>query len=356
MSRTTTRLWTVCSLAACAVVVAYCGFAAQFALAQSPKSSPDVVIYRGSYPGWPWIDRTPGGTLLCVWREGTQHMYSPTGKVMLSKSLDGGKTWSAASTIVDAPAIDDRNAAILAISDTDWLVCYNTYTHDALSCTMTVRTTDAGAAWSKPQPVSRMDARTRAAAIKLSTSELLLPYYKAPGNQSLAALSNDDGRTWTTVEVPNTAELVGDEWSVVELPDHRLAGIIRNSAPGSDGSFFLTTSSDRGRTWSAPQKTNLRDHRSTSPAQIFLHQGKPWVLYDDARMVSGAMATSNDPNLLVWNVETRLKAFQYRADGKPITDGGYPVSARTVGKQRLIVDYVIDADRHTIEGYFVTLP
>jgi predicted neuraminidase len=349
-------LQVIYSVVACAIAAAAWGATADSPLPGTVKSAPDVVIYQGVYPAWPWIDRTSGGTLLCVWREGTQHMYSANGKVMLSKSGDGGKTWSAATTIVDAPTIDDRNTAILAISDSDWLVCYNTFTRDSISCSMTLRTSDAGRTWSKPQPLSAADTRTRAAAIKLSTGELLLPYYKAPGNGSLAALSNDNGRTWTTVEIANTAELVGDEWSAIELPDGRLAGIIRNSAPSTDGSLFVTTSRDRGRTWSVPRRTNLRDQQSTSPAHIFLHQGKPWVLYDDARMVSVALATTDDPNLLVWNVAGRLKAFQYRADGKPIVDGGYPASAATTGKQRLIVDYVIDGDRRAIVGYFVTMP
>ena len=36
--------------------------------------------------------------------------------------------------------------------------------------------------------------------------------------------------------------------------------------------------------------------------------------------------------------------------------GGYPASAVAAGKQRLIVDYVIDGNRHAIVGYFVRLP
>lgn len=352
------RIHSVVRPLAMLALVAAASITAGLAKAQEAiKSTPDVVIYQGEYPAWPWIDKTPSGKLLCVWREGTQHMYSATGKAMLSQSDDGGKTWSRASTIVDAPEIDDRNVAILALSDTDWLVCYNTFTSAGKSCVMTLRTVDGGKSWSEPQPINPLlDARTRAAAVRLSTGELVLPYYKSPGNQALAALSNDNGSTWTTVVVPNTAGFVGDEWSIVEMPDHSLAGIIRNSAPKNDQLLYITKSTDKGRSWSTPAKTNLHDTFMNSPAQIFLHNGRPWVLYDNTRMVSVALATSDDPNLLQWNVDQQIVPYQYRKDRRPLKDGGYPASVALSGNRRLIVDYVRDGDFHAIVGYYVDLP
>ena len=320
------------------------------------KSAPDTVVYNGTYPGWPWIDKTPSGKLLCVWREGTAHGYSASGRVMLSTSVTSGTSWSAASTIVDAALIDDRNAAIAAFSDTDWLICYNTYTSGGVSRAMTTRTTNGGVTWTPPQAISPLDARTRAAPIKLSTGNLILPYYEnSPSPKSLAALSDNNGQTWTTVEVPNGPGFLGDEWSIVEMPDHSLAGIVRNTGDGS-GYLYMTKSTDWGQSWSTPVQTNLRDTRLTSPAQIFLHDGKPWVLYDDARMVSVAMATTNDPNLITWDIDQKVTPYQYRADGQPISDGGYPCSVALSGGQRLIVDYVIDGGTRAINGYVVSLP
>lgn len=48
------------------------------------KSTPDVVIYEGTYPGWPWICAGSDGALYCAFREGTEHGFSPSGKIMLS--------------------------------------------------------------------------------------------------------------------------------------------------------------------------------------------------------------------------------------------------------------------------------
>jgi hypothetical protein len=356
--------WTICAylrfglsvvLAAGAML---CGDAS--AVGQgSVKTSPDVVIYRGTYPAWPWIAKTPGGKLLCVWREGTEHVYSAAGEVLFSQSQDEGKTWSAARAIVDTPQVDDRNTAIMALSDTHWMLCYNTYTSNALSLAMTSHTVDAGLTWSASQPVSSLDARTRAAPILLSSGALILPYYEVkPDPGSLAALSNDKGETWATVRVPDAPDLLADEWSIAEMPNRSLVGIIRNDKPGNDRSLYVTRSTDGGTSWSIPQKTNLRDGQAActgSPAQLFLCNGKPWVLYDDMRMVSVALATTDDPNLIVWKIDKRLPAYRYRADQKPIEDGGYPSSISLSNNRRLIVDYLIDGGVRSIVGYYVVL-
>ena len=322
----------------------------------SLKSKPDVVVYRGMYPGWPWVTRTPGGKLVCVWREGERHVFSAAGKLMLSTSDDQGRAWSKPRTFHDEPGIDDRNVAILALSDTDWLVAFNTYTADNKSRVFTLRTGDGGQSWAKPQLICDFDARTRAAPLKLSTGELVLPFYREPNIQSFAAVSGDDGKTWKLVEIENHEGFLGDEWDACELPDGRLVGIIRNSAPKNDGTFYKIESRDRGHAWTRPVRTNLRDTRSTSPAQIFRHQGRPVVLYSDARMVSVAMAVSDDPQLIQWQVNERFPCYRYREDGRPIVDSSYPVSVSVGGNRRFIVDYQHDGEDHLVTGYFVDLP
>ena len=89
----------------------------------APKSQPDVLIYQGTYPGWPWVSRCPNGTLVCAWREETQHGFSAVGRLMLSQSRDDGKRGSPAVTFLDVPGVDDRNVAIQCESDLEWLVC-----------------------------------------------------------------------------------------------------------------------------------------------------------------------------------------------------------------------------------------
>lgn len=322
----------------------------------APKTQPDVVLFRGNYPGWPWIARTPSGKLVATFREGAEHGYSPGGHVLLCESADGGQNWTTAKNVADEKDVDDRNAAVLALSDDDWIVSYNTYTSNQVSRPMVVRTHDAGRTWSAPQLVADLDARTRGGAIKLSSGELLLPIYRAQGNGSLCARSEDNGKTWQIVELMDVEGYVGDEWSLAEVSPGRIVGIHRNNHASRDGFLWRTVSTDAGKTWSAPQRTNVQTQRHAAPAQILMQNGRPILAYADRRMVSISLVTTEDPELLNWDLERKLSVAQYLPDGSPISDAGYP-SAVAVGENRLLViDYEITEEEHLVTGYFVDLP
>lgn len=320
------------------------------------KSQPDVIVYRGGYPGWPWVAKAGAGKLVCVWRDDSVHGFSASGKVMWSESRDNGKTWAAGRIVVDEPGVDDRNAAVVQLPDGAWMVCYNTYTSKAVSRSNVVVSKDRGAHWTRPVTIADLDARTRAAPLALSSGDLLIPFYKAPGNGALAARSSDGGKTWDVAGVPDVKGFVGDEWTALEVEPGRLIGIIRNSGVPRDGYFWKTESRDGGRRWSRPVKTNVQSARHPSPAHLDLHGKTPVLTYADRRMVSVSMVTTRDHEFARWDVEKRLPCYQYRPDGKPIRDGSYPVSVAVGRHRRFIVDYEIRPEGKQIAGYFVDLP
>lgn len=321
-----------------------------------PKTNPDLLIYQGDYPGWPWITKTRSGTLHCVWREGTRHDFCPQGRLMLSSSQDAARTWSAARVILDEPGVDDRNVAIVELPNRDLLATYNTYTESRVSLAMSIRSTDGGQTWSKPASIGEPNTRTKAAAVVLGNGTLVLPFYIAPGSGALAAVSTDNGHQWRTVRVPDTEGFVGDEWDLIEVQPGRLVGIVRNSHPQSDGTFWVTESRDDGVSWSVPRRSNARSQRHTSPPQLTIHQGRPLLVYSNRRMVSVCLARTSDPHFLKWDVEHQVECFRYNADESPIADGSYPVSVELDGNRRFVVDYEIREKSHAIAGYFVDLP
>ncbi len=322
---------------------------------EAVKSRPDVILHRGGYPGWPWITRTSKGRLVCVFRDDGVHGFSPTGKILWTASDDGGNTWAPAQVVVDQPGVDDRNAAVVELPDGTLMVPYNTYTKDHLSQAMVICSKDRGATWARPRPIAELDARTRGAPIALTSGDLVIPIYKAPGNQSIAARSSDGGNTWELSHIENTEGFVGDEWVVVEAEKGRIVGIIRENGT-RDGYFWKTESRDGGRTWQRPVKTNVRDARSTSPAHLDLEGTRPLLTYADRRMVSVSMVTTDDLDFCRWDLEGRMLCYQYRPDGKPIADASYPVSVAVGEHRRLIVDYEIRPEGKWIAGYFVDLP
>ena len=334
---------------------------AQVCAAQAPdvayqKTKPDVIVYDGKYPGWPWIAAGASGTLYCVWREGTIHDYSADGRIMLAQSSDRGRTWTAPRVIIDQPGVDDRNVAIVELPNGELLVNYNTYTASKESLAMTARSSDGGKTWAASQPVGIPNTRTRAAAVVLSNGDLLLPLYVAPGNGAIAALSYNNGRNWESIPIPNADGFVGDEWTALEVEPKRIIGISRNNADGSDGYFWVTASTDRGKTWSVPVKSNVQSERYPSPAQLCLHGTTPTLVYSDRREVSVAAAKTSDPSFVTWDVERRIGAYQYNPDGTAIPDGSYPCSVQVTSKIRLIVDYEIGPSGGRITGYYCTFP
>ena len=97
------------------VVGAAAGLHSLAPLAAEPKgvkSRPDVIVYKGRYPGWPWVARAGPGRLVCAFRDDSVHDFSPTGKVLFTSSADDGKTWAPATVVADEPGVDDRNAAV----------------------------------------------------------------------------------------------------------------------------------------------------------------------------------------------------------------------------------------------------
>jgi len=244
------------------------------------KSRPDVIVYRGGYPGWPWVTRIGPQRLMCVFRDDSVHDFSPTGRVLWTASEDDGRTWTPAQVVCDEPDVDDRNAAVAALPDGTLMVCYNTYTKQRVSRSLVTLSRDRGATWSRPTLIADLDARTRAAPLPLASGEILIPFYRAPGNGSLAALSGDGGKQWTVHAVPDPPGFLGDEWSVLEVEKNRIVGIIRNSG-AHDGYFWKTESRDGGRRWDPPVKTNVRDARSTSPAHLDWHGRTPVLTYAD---------------------------------------------------------------------------
>lgn len=320
------------------------------------KTKPDVVIYDGTYPGWPWIAAGASATLYCVWREGTIHDYSADGRIMLAQSSDKGRKWSGPKVIIDEPNVDDRNVAIVELPNGELLVSYNTYTAAKESQAMVARSSDGGRTWAKSESIGVPNTRTRAAAIVLSNGDLLLPLYTAPGNGAIAALSYNNGRNWESVAVPNTDGFLGDEWTALEVEPKRIIGVSRNNVPQSDGFFWVTQSTDRGKTWSVPQKTNVQSERYPSPAQLCMHGTTPTLIYSDWREVSVAAAKTTDPNFVTWDVDHRFRCYQYNAEGAAVPDGGYPCSVQVTSRIRLIVDYEIGGAGGKITGYYCTFP
>ncbi|MCA9438397.1 MAG: exo-alpha-sialidase, partial [Candidatus Omnitrophica bacterium] len=273
-----------------------------------------------------------------------------------AKSDDGGETWSEAKVIADKENVDDRNVAIAELPNGDLLVNYNTYTEEAVSQAMFIRSGDGGETWSAPRPLPVPDSRTKSSAKVLSNGWILIPLYLDPGRAAVAAISKDDGETWEGITLSNTEGFVGDEWDLIEPEPGRLIGLSRNDHEERDRFIYKFESHDYGMTWETPVKTNIQTGRHAAPIQLFYQNGVPTVIYPDQRMVSVSAIFTRDPEYLEWNLDQALPCYVYNEDRSPIPDGSYTVSAPTGANERLIVDYEIREQSKRVTGYFVEFP
>ena len=77
----------------------------------SPKSTNNF-----RYNAWPTVITLSDGSLLAAWSGERFKHICPFGKVMVSRSLDGGYSWTTPYCVQDTP-LDDRDAGLLQVGD-----------------------------------------------------------------------------------------------------------------------------------------------------------------------------------------------------------------------------------------------
>ena len=345
----------------------------------------DIVIFSGNYPAWPWVTRDDGGRLYCIFREDglanrpdTGHGFTPVGRLYLASSDDRGHTWSQAKVIVDNEGLDDVGMGIVATPDGELLINYYSRFGPSGSRSQAwfTRSRDGGLSWEPSVPTSAEDTRSRGAPLVMSDGSILVPIYRSmfsdAGHQSIAAVSVDGGHTWSNHCVPNTPNGEANEWTALEVEPGRIIGLHRVEGTENAGYLWKTESRDRGRTWTRPLRTNVRDATSSSPPQLDFHGERVVLTFADRRMVSVAMATTDDPDFVDWDLDHSVRCFQYRADGHAIADASYPCSVTVGPHRRLVVDYEIESaitpspdvildyevsqERKQITAHFVDVP
>ena len=351
------------------------------------KATPDVIVHQrkgyelkrsGTYPAWPWVTRARKNRLVCVFREGLRHNHNPPPylpeTVMLSESLDDGRTWSPARIVAGSSDEFCRNAAVTCLPDGTLMVIYGAFVPASTTAyAKVICSKDGGDSWTEPVTIAD-NCGTRGAPIALSSGDILLPMYgpcredtveggTGETGNVVAARSSDQGRTWEIHPVPNPDALPEDEWSICEVEKGRVVGIT-HFRQQEDGCYFKTESRDGGRTWEVPVKTNVTQAnpsawpgRNGGPPQIEMHGRTPVLTYTDHRLLSVSMVRTTDPQLRFWDVADRVNCYTYPEE---LSDGGYPCSVAIGARRRFIVDYEIRAgntvDGMWIAGYFVDLP
>jgi len=208
--------------------------------------------------------------------------------ILLRRSTDKGRTWTAPVKIADVPGPKAKNIVALerkqanpddvtynnavAIPDSNGAVHF-LFCLEYARC-FYLRSDDDGATWSKPVEITaafdqfrpeydwKVLATGPAHGIQLRTGRLVVPVWLALGTAGnghspsvTASIYSDDlGRTWRRgdIVVPNTEETPNpNETVVVQLADGRVMFNVRNHSPSHRR--LVTVSDDGATRWSRPR-------------------------------------------------------------------------------------------------------
>ena len=274
------------------VCVAVCGAALFSAHAAAPFIE-KLDLFKAGDDGYkqqhiPGVVVTAKGTVL-AWCEARRKGGDwDTIDVLLRRSTDDGKTWSAVQKVSDVPGPKAKNPVSLRMTNVDpkdvtynnpVLIADRDGTVHMLFCLEYMRcfyrrSSDDGVTWSAPVEITAAFEKFRAAydwkvlatgpdhGIQLKNGRLLVPVWLATGTggnahrPSVAAtiFSDDGGKNWSAGEiaVPCTDEWVNpSETLAIELADGRVMLNARSESPANRR--LVTIGNDGATGWSKPR-------------------------------------------------------------------------------------------------------
>lgn len=262
----------------------------------SPLTAGSVELTAGPQPlsvgqdehsAFPGLAKTPDGGLALVWRQGTDHVASRDGNIMLSRSDGAGRAFTAPTTI--ASGEDYRDPSVSFVDGHRWLT-YFTGTD--------TRPAQGAYAQRDPGPPTRIDALPYAAIsapiAALPDGDLAAVYYGRSGAETIDSVwfarSTDGGASWTSTRIANgqsAGRAYQEPWLVVNgrsvhVP-HRW---------GAWDSLGITSSADGGRTWAAPRK--ILSAATGRPTTVVLSSGAMAMVYRSTTTRAAMLATSTD--------------------------------------------------------------
>ena len=339
-----------------------------------------IVKEEGKHFAFPGVALLKNGDLAVVYREGTIHNHEPTGKVSLSRSADGGRTWLPRVSALDRPDMDDRDPSIFQMSDGTVLLTSG----DCISTS-----TDNAQTWSKPQPtpvfgphgaVEDEDGAIVYGALKrtvqneltrIEVHPLELAVGRTVGSRPMRLLANaayrskDKGLSWEPAGIATYTAYMPGPMDYVWLDEPFMCVVpekfwIFTARVDLDGFARIIRSSDRGKTWDPIIKTHVWGY----PQHLLrLRDGRLLMSYGYRREPWGVRACLSSDNGKTWDIDNEIliRMDGGTADAQPTKviskDLGYPVSVQLADGRIFTVYYFNSGGSNCfIAGTFWQLP
>ena len=266
-----------------------------------PKTS--LVYASKEHAAFPGAVRTRDGEILVVFREAPSHAGTH-GRIMLTRSKDGGVTWTQPQTVIDTP-FDDRDPSIVEFGNGALLINFFASEYDTSGRRVRIvgvhlsRSIDGGNTWSTPKKVEIPGYKWLACSdnvLPLPTGRLILPVYGEPEGDSvrsaLVLLSDNFGLSWdkwAVIAHDSTGQVSYNEPALVVLPNQEILCVTRTA--GANHWLAVSRSTDDGQTWSPPHFTNIQGQ---APDVLRTERGTLVVGYRDFSPDGVSLAFSFD--------------------------------------------------------------
>jgi predicted neuraminidase len=209
----------------------------------------------------------PDGDLLCFWFAGTWEGRADV-SIAMSRLNHGSDRWTLPVVISTHPGRSDQNPVpFLAPDGRIWL--FHTSQKGANQTTAIVyklTSDDQGHTWTKPSPLFTEPGSFVRQRPVVFDGAWLFPIYRsaskgivenAQNDVSIVKISKDNGKIWTSCEVPGSGGLV--QMNIVEISAHQLLAFFRSRY----ADWIYRSSSSDGCHWSTPLATQLPNNNAS---------------------------------------------------------------------------------------------
>lgn len=236
-----------------------------------------IAINPNHNEAWPNLKVSLDQTVLyCKYRtaDTNNHYYDPTGKVVIRKSTNLGKTWDDEITVAKIGTnLDCRNGGLLIYDNNGIetiLATFNTLDSGGTMITYSTKSTDDAKTWSTPvQVASGTGGRaTNCNPIKANDGNIYFACYNNAGVIYLEKSTNN-GDSWTESTIATNATLALNETTLIETKTNGsftggLLAIVRTNT----STFQKFTSTNYGVSWSAGSTESSMPHTIQSRCSL----------------------------------------------------------------------------------------
>lgn len=315
--------------------------------------------------------RVASNDIIAVFNEERFPFHHDSGQTLLTRSSDGGLTWSAPEVVLPwTDTVGNWDCGFCELADGTWLVNLTltgyfkrgikpegvswsahpmtpewgdwtwAYKTQGWLGTAVLKSTDRGKTWSDPIPVNVRPMKhggCRLGCWQLPSGSILMGLYgrirgyeeEGEGETTRSALvrSDDGGNNWEyygTLAYDPASIIDYEEPAVLRLKDGRLVCFLRTHVnPSGDArNMVMVVSDDDGFTWSPPKWTNIWGY----PAELIpLIDGRYLMIYGYRRPPYGVRGIVSEDGI-TWDVKNE---FVVREGGVPgRSDSERPGSSR----------------------------